>query len=305
MLALGDHESRLLPIGALMEPPNPSRTTMDEQKLEELATSIRSLGVKSHLIVLAVDDRFEIIAGHRRYYAARAAGLREVPCDVYVDRERANEAVQHAENRFREDLTATDEAIWFDELLERKFSGDLDALCGFLGEKRSYVDDRIRLFRGDPLVFEQLQRGKIVMGVATQLNRCPDELHRRMLLDLAVKNGCTVAVASGWIQEWQDVHKYATRNLQPGAEAPSSSPAPLVDYFRCHLCDSKEHVSSMRPVQMHDFCMTTILAPALAMYQRRSDYLPMPRTVDEAVALVNELSERFPQLLEPEAEPRR
>lgn len=294
-----------LPIDAIDEPALPARGSMNEDKLEDLTQSIREIGLQQPIIVARHHDRFEVVAGHRRTMACRRAGLARVPALVYPSPDNALEAIKFAENHFREELSPADEAIWFAELLERDCDGDVDTLAAFLKKRRDYVDGRLRLLLGDPEIFRALQHERITVGVAQAINRCGDQLHRRMLLDLAVKGGATVALAEAWVREWKEIHEPATRRLQDTSDGAAASPAPLNDYFRCHLCESKEHPASMRPVQIHDFCLTTTLKPALEMYRRRSDYVRIPRTLDEAITLVNELTDRFPQLLEPTGDPRR
>jgi ParB/RepB/Spo0J family partition protein len=303
-LALGTHDSRLIPLSLLLEPLNPSRTAMDELKLDELAVNIGRQGVLSHLIVVVDGDHYEIVAGHRRFFASRRAGLLAVPCDVYADREIANEAAQYAENRFREELSPADEAIWFDDLLHRKCGGDVDVLCERIGERRAYVEGRLLLFQGDPKVFEALTRGEITIGVAQQLNRCDEELHRRMLLDNAIRGGATVALVSGWIAEWFQVHKPANANVEIASSAAAPAPVAVTDYFRCVLCDKTDNVHLMQPRNMHSYCEQAMFAEMLERYERRHEYVRYPRTTDEACALISELAERFPAVLEPE-DPRR
>jgi ParB family chromosome partitioning protein len=296
-LALGNHESKLLPLAALLEPPNPSRSQFDEEKLEELAASMRARGVLQHLIVVEERGQYEIIAGHRRYHAAKRAGLAVVPCDVYPRRADADEAVQHAENRYREDLSPSDEAIWFSELVDRKFGGDVDQLAAYLGEKRAYVESRLLLFQGDPKVFQAIADGQITLGVATQLNRCDDEQHRRMLLYQAIQGGATIAVVSGWIAEYLQLHKPANKN-QPAAATPApAGPALESKFFTCVLCGKDDNVHLMQPANMHTYCRAASFGDMLELWKRRHEYHAWPRTVDEAVALVNDVTDRFPELL--------
>lgn len=303
-LALGNHESKLVAMGRLREPANPSRTSFDEQRLAELSQNILERGVLQHLIVVPDGDTFEIIAGHRRYFAARRAGLVVVPCDVYPNRADADEAVQHAENRHREELTASDEAIWFDDLLERKFDGDVDRLCAYLGEKRGYVEGRLNLFRGDERVFEALARKQITIGVAEQLNRCDDELHRRMLLHQAIENGATVAIMSGWVADYFRIHKPALPVVDTSAPASVPQAVPQLQYFRCVLCGKTDHVEAMQPRNFHTYCEQAMFAEMLERYERRHEFFRYPRTLDEAAALVADLAERFPMLGQ-ENDPRR
>ena len=296
-LSLGTHDSRLLPLTLLLEPPNPSRTAMDEDKLEELARSIRTLGVLQHLIVVPAEGKYEIIAGHRRYHAAKMAGAIVVPCDVYASREHANEATQHAENRFREDLSVADEAAWFDELLERKCGGDVDRLAAYLGEKRAYVEGRLLLFQGDQRVYEALGAGKITFGVAQLLNRCDDEQHRRMLLYQAIQGGATIAVVTGWIAEYVQLHKPANKNQPAPAEAAYAGPVAETNYFTCTLCGKSDQVHQMQPVNMHTYCKQASFDAMLGLWARRHEYHRWPRTVQEAADLINDLTDRFPELL--------
>jgi ParB/RepB/Spo0J family partition protein len=290
-----------LPLAVIDEPVLPSRSSMDDEKMAELVDSIRTNGLIQPMSVARVADRYEVIAGHRRRIACGRAGLVAAPCIVYPSKAVALEAVKFAENRHREDLSAADEAIWFNELLEQECGGDIDRLCALLNEKRSYVDGRVLLLSGDEQVFRALEAGTIGIGVAQQLNRCTDMQHRRMLLYQATTGGATVAIVSGWISEWIHVHAPANPQSADQAPAPVSGPVPEMNFFRCALCGKTDQVHAMQPVNMHTYCKAASFDDMLAMWTRRHEFARYPRTLDEAVALVNELVDRFPQLLESEA----
>lgn len=296
-------EYRELPTARLVEPAKPSRSSMDDEKMDDLVASIRSIGVIQPLSVARVGDDFEVIAGHRRFIASQRAGLAVVPCIVYPSKEAALLAVQHAENRIREEQTPADEALWYAELLETIDGGDVDVLCGLVNEKRGRVEARLNLLRGDDQIFKALEASKIGVGVAEQLNRCTDLQHRRMLLHQAVHGGATVAVVSGWIAEWKAIHQPATQGLPNQAPAPAPGPIMQTDFFTCALCKKTDNVHLMRPVNFHTFCEQAMFADMLEMWNRRHEFTRYPRTLDDAVELVNELVDRFPQLLE--QEPRR
>ncbi len=294
--SLRTHESRELPIGLLNEPPLPSRLDLVDPQLDELAQDIRQKGVLQHLIVVPDGARYEIIAGHRRYLAAKRAGLSAVPCDVYPSRDAADEAVQFSENRFRKDLSPAEEAVWFDDLLQRKFDGDVDRLCAHLGERRDYVEARVNLFRGDEHVFNALRAGTITLGVAQQLNRCTEALHRRYLLLQAIEGGATVALVSGWIADWKRNQVPTSADPAPAVPAAMPGPVPTFNYFRCRACDGTEHVHLMRPINFHEHCILSTLDPALALFERKVNLRPFPRTVREANALIDELIDAFPEI---------
>jgi ParB/RepB/Spo0J family partition protein len=266
-LARVQREFRELPLGLIDEPELAARATMDETALDELATDIRRKGLLQPMIVARVGERYEVIAGHRRRLACGRAGLAAAPCIVYPSKETALEGVKYSENRFREELNPAEEAILFSELLERDCGGDVDRLCEQLGEKRAYVEGRLLLFHGDPRVFEALQLGKITIGVAQQLNRCTNETHRRYLLHQAILGGSTVAVVSGWIQEWQQ-HQRAIDGA-PEASTPAAplAPVPQTDFFRCYVCGGTDHVHLMQPINVHGHCQLAILDKLLAAYR--------------------------------------
>lgn len=266
-LAHTPREFREVPLGLIDEPVLASRSSMDETKLDELTTSIRTIGLQQPIIIARVGDRFEVIAGHRRTRASKRAGLAAIPCIVYPDKSSALEAVKYAENRHREDLNPADEAIWFSELLERDCGGDVDALAEQLSEKRSYVEGRLLLFSGDPEVFAALQRGEIGLGVAHQLNRCTDAAWRRYLLHQAAVGGATVTVVSGWIQQWQRDAAIQTGEAAPVPAAAPAGPVPETDYFRCAVCGKTDNVHLMRPINVHDYCKLAILDALLAAYR--------------------------------------
>lgn len=289
-------EFREIPIGLIDEPALPSRADMDETKMDELIASIRQNGLIQPIAVFKAGDRYEVIAGHRRRLASARAGLAVIPCVVYPSKSREATAIQFIENRHREDLNPADEALWFDELLERDCGGDVDKLCALLGERRAYVEGRLILFAGDPEVFAALKQGKIKIGHAQQLNRCDNRDHRRMLLHQAITGGATVAVLAGWIAEYERVHKPALTNSPDAAPIAPIAPVMVSNFFTCKLCGKDDNVHAMQPVNFHTYCEAAMFADMLALYQRRHEFLRIPRTVDEASALIAELADRFPEI---------
>lgn len=290
-------EFRDVPLGLIDPPRLASRATMDETGLDELTASIAANGVISPLSVGKVGPRFEIIAGHRRSLAARRAGLVTVPCVIYETVDSGHEAIKFAENRHREDLNPAEEAIWFSELLDRDCGGDVDRLCEQLNIKRSYAESRLLLFQGDRDVFTALQESKIGIGVAQELNRCTDDGYRRMLLHQAIVGGATKTVVSGWIIDWQRQERYRTGQADPAAAAAPPPASPDLDFFKCYICHGRNDVHTMRPLNVHGYCIPATLDKALEQYARRGDALLYPRTIDQARELIADLLASFPDLV--------
>jgi len=274
-LAAVPREFREIPIGLIDDPALAARSSMDDQKLDELAADILRKGLLEPMLVAKAGDRYEVIAGHRRRIACARAGLVAAPCIVYPTRAAYLEGVKYSENRFREELSAADEAILFAELLERDCGGDVDRLCDQLGEKRAYVEGRLLLFQGDPKIFEALQVGKITIGVAHQLNRCTDELQRRSYLHSAIHGGATVAVVSGWIQQWQTIAALTAPGATVAASSPAPMPIPENDMFRCVICDENTNTHCVKFLPVHDYCQLAILEKLLSSYKGTNDPTPI------------------------------
>lgn len=259
-------EPQDIPISLILPPELPARGQMDEQKLDELTANVARNGIIQRLNVVRSDDRYEVVAGHRRFIAATRAGLVTVPCDVYPTKEAALEAVKHAENRFREDMSPAEEAVYFAELLERDYGGDLEALAAGLGEKVSYVDGRLQLILGDQEVFQAIMDRKITIGVAHELNKVPAEDYRRYYLHLAMRDGATIATVSGWVSQWFAL--YGERTPTP-APAPSVS-NPIVnqptDIHYCYVCRNSDARFIPEQISVHTHCKLATLDPMLHAY---------------------------------------
>lgn len=192
-------EPATIPISQLREPARAARTMIDDQRLAELAASIRELGLLERLLVAPLEDgTFEVLAGHRRLLAARLAGLLELPCEIEHDRELAD-AVRMHENLEREDLSPADEAVYYAELYEH-LGQDVDAVAARVKRPRATVEARLNLLRGEPAVLEALRDGKVSLGVAEELNRMTLPQDRAFYLEHAARGGCSVRQMREWRQ---------------------------------------------------------------------------------------------------------
>lgn len=259
-------EPRDIPIGLIDPPELPARMSIDEDKFAELVASIRKFGIIQRLILARKGDRYEVIAGHRRYLAAVRANLAAVPADVFPSKVLALEGVKHAENRFREDLTPAEEAVYFDELLKGEAGGDVDRVCALVGEKRAYVEDRLLLFQGCERVFRAIQENKIKLGVASELNKVTDARVRSALLYDAIASGATVALVRGWVTDWKRGDDLGSAPLPPREAAAAPSAVPQSDYFTCICCGGTDNVHLMLPVNVHGHCKLAILDKLIAAF---------------------------------------
>lgn len=158
-----------LKLSAVVPNPRQPRGHFDEQQLEELALSLREIGMLQPVLVRPLDDgRYEIIAGERRYRAARLAGLDEIPAIVrHTDDSRLlTEAL--VENIHRADLNPLEEAAAYQQLLD-DFGMTHEQLAEKLGKSRSAISNALRLLGLPPSLQQRVASGTLSAGHARTL----------------------------------------------------------------------------------------------------------------------------------------
>lgn len=148
--------------------PNQPRRQFDDDSLQELADSVKQYGILQPLIVKKHDKFYEIIAGERRWRAAKLAGLKEVP--VLIRDYAENEIVEIAliENIQREDLNPIEEALAYKRLME-EFSLKQDQVAAKVSKSRAAITNSLRLLKLDQRVQNLLSEEMITTGHARAL----------------------------------------------------------------------------------------------------------------------------------------
>jgi len=168
-------EYRNLPLAQLQESPTNPRRRYDERALEELAASFTTQGVLQPLLVRAVDSgKYEIVAGARRFRAAKLASLVEVPVRVVELSDAAVRESQLTENLLREDVHPYEEALALSGLLHLEGTQyDVASISARLGKSPSYVMTRIRLTELEPSIAEAFLADQIGVGHALEIAKLP------------------------------------------------------------------------------------------------------------------------------------
>ena len=136
------------------------RKRFDEEKLDELANSIKQYGVIQPIIVTLKDDYYQIIAGERRWRAAKKAGLTEIPCLVRTKTEQENREIALIENIQREDLSPLEEAKAYQALI-KEYGYSQTELADIVGKKQSTIANKLRLLKlSDDVKFSLNQKQK-------------------------------------------------------------------------------------------------------------------------------------------------
>lgn len=184
-------QESLVAIDKVKPNPNQPRTHFNETELRELSGSIKAHGVLQPLLVRKQGDGFEIIAGERRYQAAKLAGLTEVPVTIKEADDQAVLEMALIENLQRSDLNPIEEAKGYKQLI--KTSGmTQEALSKAVSKSRSTITNSLRLLDLPQQVQDLLYNGKLTAGHARAILAVPYEEARIKLAEKVVAEGLSV-----------------------------------------------------------------------------------------------------------------
>ena len=158
------------------------RKNFDDDSLEELANSIKADGVIQPIVVRKVGDKYEIIAGERRFRASKLAGLEKVPVVVKNVTDRKARELALVENIQREDLNPIEEAISLKTLME-EYKLTQQELSDIVGKSRSYIANNLRLLNLSDYIKDYLIRGELSPSQGRTLLSLETEEERKKYLD--------------------------------------------------------------------------------------------------------------------------
>jgi ParB family chromosome partitioning protein len=194
------------------------RVMVDDARLQELAASIRSNGVIQPIVVRRRGDRFQIIAGERRWRAAKLAGLHRVPVvvkEVATGQEHSLLEMALIENLQREDLNPIDEGLAYRRLSD-EFHMTQDAIASAVGKDRATIANTVRLLKLPQEVKTEVGAGRLSMGHARALLSLTDEAEqRRIARDVIARNLS--------VRETESV----VRKISEGVPSKAAAPKPV------------------------------------------------------------------------------
>ncbi len=220
---LGKGLGALIPTGSVIESPSgleevpvaavrpnrfQPRARFDEEELTSLAESIREVGVLQPILVRPIGDQYELVAGERRWRAARRVGLQTIPALVRETDDTAS--LEHAlvENLHRADLNPLEEAAAYQQLIE-DFQLTHEQIATRVGQSRAAVTNKLRLLQLPPAVQKLVQEGQLDMGHARALLGTPDRAYQEQLARRIAAEGLSVRAVEEAIR---------ARQQDPGAD---------------------------------------------------------------------------------------
>ena len=247
----------LLAVDTIDDPISAMRRFTDDDKLHELAGSIKQYGLIQPLVVMrSSKGRYEVIAGHRRLIASRMIHLVSVPCIIRDVDAGDSEMLKVHENLYREDVNPVDEGNHF-LVAMKKLGLSFGEMAEKIGKKEGYVKNRIAAAHFPDDVQEAIIVSGLPLTVANQLARIGDDVLRKSYVEHAIQNGITAMVARMWRQQYeaddlpQDVREAPT-------EPAEGRPAGIKHLATCPLCSADGESKYMRVAWCHPECLDTI-----------------------------------------------
>ena len=170
---------------------NQPRKTFDEEKIAELAASIRENGIIQPLIVRKKGKAYEIVAGERRWRASVKAELKEVPCIVRDIDDEQNMLLAIVENMQREDLNPLEEAEGLNQMIAT-YGLTQEQVSRSVGKSRPYIANSLRLLKLPEDIKALISEGTISAGHGRALLSVEDEERQKKLTDMILKDGLSV-----------------------------------------------------------------------------------------------------------------
>lgn len=253
---------RVVPLSSVSAPEAPLRLAIERGQLEELATSIKSVGLLQPLTVKEAPGGYEVVAGHRRLLACRMLGLSEVAVMIRADDERGEAAVMLVENIQRADLSPIEEARALAK--GRDVLGlTVEELATRASRSEAWVRGRLDLLTWPLMAIEAIGSGQASVSALKPLMEIEDAVERDRLLACAIEGGASANVTRIWAQQ-------ARGFASPGPEGLSNRDAMMVGVgdvvvsMPCFSCREKRDAMSLQIVRICRACIGELEAAALA-----------------------------------------
>lgn len=249
-------EQGILPVSRIIAPDFVERKKILSEGIEELADNIKRVGLIQPLVVKQVGEKFEIIAGHRRFRALKLLGATMIQCIIKNLGKLEADTVKLSENIYREDLTDLEEAESLQHLMK---VGKVDAkkLAKQIGKSFSYVQQKLDILKYPENIRTALQDLKINFSVARELVRLKNEGLRNEYLRHALNGGATPAIVKEWVDDILRAEKAEKQGIENQNIQGATMQVPEHQYF-CFACGERSSLQDSTLVRLHSKCQRII-----------------------------------------------
>jgi ParB family chromosome partitioning protein len=244
---------REVPLSRIRPNPFQPRNQFGEQGLSALVDSIKAVGILQPVLVREVGpDEYELIAGERRFRAARRAGLQSIPALVHQADDAMSLEEALVENLHREDLNPLDEAGAYQQLIE-EFNLTHEEVARKVGRSRAGITNALRLFQLPPTVQRYVRDGQLSAGHARSLLGTPDRILQERLANEAIHRGLSVRSLEELVRsEIRETQAEGAGFEETLDDAGNGVGVPPGDHTARPETPAPKFVRSLRPPGVHD-----------------------------------------------------
>lgn len=249
-------EYKEIPIDLIIDPIRPLRSDLSPESVEDLAKSIKSVGLIEPIVVRPEGNKFEVVAGHRRLLACQIAGLVFVPCRVLKITNRKGDILKMHENLYREDVSPIDEAKFF-TFLKKHYNLSTAKIAKHINKSEAYVIARLNILKWPEDIRQVLAEKAVEYAVARELAKIDDDDVRRQYIKYAIENGITSDVAAKWRRDYQNAKEISSQPVPRPSdeEVPDERPRYVVT---CAICGGEIDLKDAMTVYVHPRCYRAV-----------------------------------------------
>lgn len=242
----------------LIDPPGDIvRMDIDEGEIIELARSIEEQGLLQPIVVNENRERYEIVAGHRRFLAVQSLKGKTIEAKVVKMDKGAVALARATENLQRRDLTPLEEGVIYWNL-KKGFEMDLDEISRRMGKSPAVIKRRMDILRMPAVMQKAIHAKTVSLTVCEELMSCGDAAHREYLLVMAIEHGVTKDVARMWVQDWKKSLRIPTDAGIEGRGPGIATEAEII-YRPCDACKGPVDLNAIRELRMCPECYGRIV----------------------------------------------
>jgi len=247
-----------IPLGQIDLSGEVDRLDVDPAKIEELAGSISEVGLLQPILLRPVEDRFEIVAGRRRWEACGKLELGIIDAVVKEMTDEEAAIIRATENLARENLTPLEEAQIFSNLTGR-YNMDPEDVGKRFGYRPGTIRRRLDILKMPPALQTAVHKKQISVSVAEELWPIDSEGDLNYYLTFAIEGGCTKDTARGWCKDYKDGQR-RKRDPSGAGDGPMAVNEPRPIYVACDLCVGPMEIGSETVIRLCRECYATIKA---------------------------------------------
>lgn len=232
------------------------RLEKNDEEIADLAASLKRVGIIEPLVVSPKGKVFHLIAGHRRFRAAKEARLKKVPCVIEERKMTVQSEVAFAENFHRKDMSPIETAAMLAEYKNRhKLS--VEEIAKIAHKTRQWVDRLLKIEDWPADVQMAVHKGQITVSAASNLAVIGDKTYRLFLLRNAVEQGATARTTAAWLQEYNS-RQPMEKAIERGPAEAVATPTTLAPQAPCYICSQSFPANEVSHIPVCGACIQII-----------------------------------------------